>query len=120
MRAKSASRIVALVASATVALAGTAQAASVTNVTIKGPQGDFHGRVRSSDGDCVGDRTVKVFKLRRTDKIRIGTDTSDSDGRWSIGTSGYKNGRFYARAVRSPGCKADNSKTIKLIDGVQQ
>jgi hypothetical protein len=119
MGAKSASRIIALVASATVAFAGVAQAGAVTRVTIKGPQGDFHGRVNSVDR-CEGERTVKVFKVRRTDKIRIGTDTSDSDGKWSIGNSGYKNGRFYARAVKSAGCNADNSRILKLVDGIPQ
>ena len=36
------------------------------------------------------------------------------DAMWSIGNSGYKTGKFYAKAKRSEGCAAGRSKTIKL------
>jgi hypothetical protein len=111
-----------------IAGAGTASTATPTKVTIKGPQGDFEGRIRSEDPNCLGDRKVTVFRQKgkeqdlSTDQ-RIASDTSDvngNHGEWSVGNTGQKNGRFYARAAKAPGCKAGSSPTIKLVDGVQQ
>ena len=54
----------------------------------------------------------------------IASDTSDrvgDHGEWSVGNTGEKNGRFYARAARLGDlCKAGSSKTIRLVDGVPQ
>jgi hypothetical protein len=38
-----------------------AGAEAKTKVTIKGPNGDFHGKIKSDDDGCVGDRTVLLF-----------------------------------------------------------
>jgi hypothetical protein len=32
---------------------------------------------------------------------------------WSTGNTGSHSGFYYARAAKTDGCKADNSKTIK-------
>ena len=56
-----------LIATAAVALtgvlAGTAQAATPTEVTIKGQNGDYYGYVKSSDSDCESNRKVNVYKV---------------------------------------------------------
>jgi len=35
-------------------------------------------------------------------------------GVWDAGNTGYKKGKFYAKAKRSSGCRAGYSPTIKL------
>jgi len=77
--------------------------------------------VKSPDRDCASERTVKVFEqlgstqAPRND-VKIGSDTSEPSGTkamWSIGNSGYKSGKFYAKAAKVPGlCKAATSATI--------
>ena len=99
-----------------------------TKVTIKGPNGDFHGKILSESQDCLGDRRVAVFEQLGDQQDppnddRIASDTSEQDGdhgEWSVGNTGERDGFFYARAARSPGCRADRSRTIELVDGVPQ
>jgi hypothetical protein len=113
-------------ACAAVAISAAAYAASTaapTFLTIKGPNGDFHGKVDSPKlHRCVDGRLVNVFKQKgseqqpKTDQ-QIGADTAeiqDDHGVWSIGNSGFKKGRFYARAPRKPGCRTGKSKTITI------
>lgn len=101
---------------AAVAFAGTASAGSAPRVTIKGPNGDFHGRVIVRE-PCRAQRTVKVFKVRQGPDRNIGMDTTGDDGRWSIGNSGFRNGRFYAKARPMGECVGARSETIRLVDG---
>ena len=104
------------------AFAGVATGASKSTVSIMGDNGDYYGYVHSSDPThCESDRKVKVFKQLgsvqdpKTDQ-KIGTDTAEANGpdaMWSIGNSGYKTGKFYAKAAKVPGyCKAATSPTI--------
>lgn len=103
-------------------LAGAHNGTYVTKVTIKGPGGDFYGKVISSSKTCMANRKVTVWKQkgsvqnRSVDK-KIASDTSELRGlygEWSVGNTGYKHGKFYARAAKSPGCQAAASKTIKI------
>jgi len=75
-----------------------------TDVTIKGENGDYHGRVDSSKR-CESNRSVVVYKMtgakpKPSQDRKIGSDTTDQNGNWSIGNSGYKHGKFYARAAK--------------------
>lgn len=102
-----------------VGVAGAAGAAE-TRVTIKGPNGDFHGKIKSSKGKCLGDREVTVYRLLGNgydpeNDEEIASDTSERQGdvgKWSVGNTGERNGDFYAFAARSPGCKSAVSKVI--------
>lgn len=105
-----------------VASVAGARGAANTRVTIRGPQGDFHGKVFSSRTRCLGGRTVKVYKLKGNgydpahDKL-IASDTSSRDGDhgvWSVGNTGEKRGDFYALATRKTGCKRAFSKVLSL------
>ena len=116
MKAKLALPLVGIVAVGTLAFAGPATAGGGTTVTIKGPQGDFHGKVNTRE-PCKAERTVKVFKVRKGDDRNIGSDTTGDDGKWSIGNSGFKNGRFYAKVKKTDECEGARSETIKLEDG---
>lgn len=102
--------------------------AAATRITIRGPQGDFAGKIFSASDVCLGERRVSVF-MQQGDvqdpsaDERIASDTSEQRGdrgEWSVGNAGYRDGSFYARVARSAGCKGDRSKTIELVDGVPQ
>lgn len=108
--------ILATAAIATVtAFSGVAQAGVPSKVTIKGTQGDYYGKVKSSDSDCLSERKVVVYKSDstaqnpKTDQ-KIGSDITDTDGKWSIGNSGYKHGYFYAKVKKSSGCEERSAR----------
>lgn len=106
--------VAALLAIAIIPLSAAAKG-DATTVTIKGPNGDFSGKVKSGNPECKSNRTVKVFKKRKRKKDKkIGTDTSDSNGLWSTGNSGFKKGKFYAKAPASGPCEKGKSTTIKI------
>ncbi len=114
--------LVAAVVLGALVMASMAFAGANTGVTIKGPNGDFHGKVLSERAKCQFDRKVVVYKQKgkkqdpSADK-KIGSDTSEKQGNkgvWSIGNSGFKKGKFYAVARKSSGCEAGRSETIKL------
>lgn len=106
---------------ATTSAASAAQL-SPTEVTIQGTGGDYYGYVKSTDEDnCESGRKVTVFKMlgsspdRHVDQ-KIGSDTAQANGpdaMWSIGNSGYKKGKFYARTGKTPYCAGDISPVIK-------
>jgi hypothetical protein len=114
-------RITAALATAAVAVAAFAGSANAANakstVSIMGTNGDYYGYVESKKPECENDRKVVVYKQLgstqspKTDQ-KIGSDTADN-GEWSIGNSGYKTGKFYAKAAKVPGfCKVAFSPTI--------
>jgi hypothetical protein len=93
-----------------------------TKVSIKGEGGDYYGYVKSSDADhCANGRKVKVFKQSGSSQdpkhdLKIGTDIAQPNGTkymWSIGNSGYKHGKFYAKVGKTDLCKGATSKTIE-------
>ena len=116
-------RNVALAAVAALALTGSAQASGLAGatVTISGQNGDYSGTVTSPRlHRCADQRTVTVYKQKgarqnpRVDAM-IGSDTAELRGRhavWSIGNSGFRSGKFYARASTAPGCATAASRTI--------
>jgi len=102
--------------------ASAAGGAASTQVTIEGPEGDFQGEILSSKKACLGNRQVKVYKQKgkeqapSTDQM-IASDTSERQGdhgEWSVGNTGFKSGKFYARAGKTPSCKRGTSPTIKI------
>lgn len=116
-------RIVALAVCSALALTGSAEASgpAKTTVTIKGQNGDFSGTVTSPKlHKCADQRTITVYKQKGSKQnpsidAEIGSDTSElhgHHGEWSIGNSGFKSGKFYARAAKTPGCRASSSKTL--------
>jgi hypothetical protein len=99
-----------------------ARGAAKTRVTIKGSDGEFHGKIFSAKRKCLGHRKVKVYKLRGNgydpahDK-KIAVDTSDragDQGVWSVVDTGARRGNFYALTRKSPRCKRDFSKPLTL------
>src|SRR4029077_12892196 len=120
---RSNARVIAFAVCSALALTGSAQASGLatTTVTIKGQNGDYSGAVNSPRlHRCADQRTITVYKQKGSVQnpsvdTEIGSDTSElhgHHGEWSIGNSGFKSGWFYARAARTPGCKAASSKSI--------
>ncbi len=105
------------------AFAGAADASTAkSTVSILGDNGDYYGYVHSSDAShCESNRKVTVFKQLGSVQDphvdqKIGSDIAQPNGpdaMWSIGNSGFKTGKFYAKAAKVPGyCKAATSATI--------
>lgn len=103
-------------------LAATAFAGAVdTRVTIDQTSGDFFGRVKAPDAPakCAAGRKVVLYKQKGAtqdpseDKKMANDTASDTPPyQWNTGNTNLNHGKFYARATKIPGCKADNSKTI--------
>jgi hypothetical protein len=119
MRSKLVPVVLALGVCAAVALPGAAgaRAPADTTVTIKEEaSGDFYGYVKSPKPlKCADDRQIALFRVRQGKDERVATDNASLSGnryRWSTGNTGLS-GRFYARASRIAGCRADTSPTIR-------
>ncbi|HKO27171.1 MAG TPA: hypothetical protein VJU80_06910 [Solirubrobacteraceae bacterium] len=113
-------RITVLALTGAIAMTGTAEAASTPKLTIQGPNGDFQGTIKAKKRRCMNNRTVHVYMVTDQGPQEIGSDTSELNsqktrGRWSIGNSGYKNGRFFAKADAKGSCKPLTSKTITVV-----
>jgi hypothetical protein len=95
--------------------------AAKTRVTIRGTEGDFHGKIFSARHKCLGGRKVTVFRLSGNgfdpqNDQKIASDTSErhrDHGVWSVGNTGFKHGKFYAKVARKPGCKPDFSNVLQ-------
>ncbi len=90
-----------------------------TKVTFHAQNGDFYGKVKSPRlNKCADNRKVKVYRQEGNeqnprDEEVVASDISElngNHGEWSTGNTGLS-GKFYARAGKTPDCKADASKT---------
>ena len=113
-------RITVLALTGAIAMTGLAEAGSKDKLTIKGPNGDFQGTIKAKKKKCMKNREVRVFMLTDEGPQEIGSDTSELNsektrGLWSIGNSGYKNGKFYATAAAKGSCTQLKSKTITVV-----
>jgi hypothetical protein len=119
------SLVLGLAASA-LALSGLAGAASAagpapTKVQIIAESGGFYGFVKSPKLECKSERTVVLYrqlgaKQRPAFDEQVGMDLAQANGggyEWNMGNPGLHTGRYYARAVRTPGCLAANSVTLR-------
>ena len=86
---------------------------------IKGPNGDFHGKVLSERSKCEVGRKVMVYKQKGSSQqprqdTKIGSDIAQPNGpdsMWSINTG--KSGKFYAKAVETAKCHHAFSDTVR-------
>ena len=93
---------------------GAIASAGNTEITIKEQGGDFSGKVKSNNGYCIENRTVKLMKKKPGKDQKIVTDTSGLNGEWSAGNTGENNGKFYALVKALASCDKAKSKTIEL------
>jgi hypothetical protein len=126
MKTKLVSLLVAVVAASSLMFTGiaTARTSAATTVTIKGPQGDFAGKIKSSNHKCLGHRLVRLYKAHKAKgpfRKTGNSDTSERQGSvgvWSMGNTGLKDGFFYAQAKATPICKSGRSRVLHLVNGV--
>ena len=111
----------AVVGSVALALPADAATRAATTVTIAGTNGDYFGTVSSPRPlKCAQNRKILVYKQLGATQVpsedqQIGSDNASNNGgvyQWSIGNSGFKKGKFYALARRTPECRRDTSPTI--------
>jgi hypothetical protein len=82
----------------------------------------FRGTVTSDEAGCMPGRAVRVRKVRPGPDRRVGTDTTDSEGRWVVPHTVGGAGRYYAVVARSSfadgintvECERDRSATIRV------
>jgi hypothetical protein len=128
MKTRLAFLLVAVVAVSSLMFTGLATAGTAANtiVTIKGPNGDFHGKIKSPDPGCLGDRLVRLFMSDSADGPFERTGNSDTSqqqgdvGVWSMGNTGLRDGFLYAKARATPDCNRGRSRVLELVDGVPQ
>ena len=118
--------LLALSAAATLGVGvGSASAATVfpTSVTINftpGAAADvFSGKVSSPNANCVSHRHVVLRRKVDGPDIRMGTDRSEDNGRWSIDVEGgAPAGQYYAKvtakSIAAGTCAAARSTTITV------
>jgi hypothetical protein len=77
----------------------------------------FRGRLGSAPADCISDQKVSVFEKEKGKDPKLGSDSANEKGKYSLKEKGPK-GRFYARVkpTSSPDgiCLAAKSETIKV------
>lgn len=92
-----------------------------TTVTLHNPGGgEFYGEVRSKRTSCKSNRKVTLYKVKGGhvgggDDQRINSDLAQANNNgyeYNMGTTGQRHGKFYARAGKINGCKADNSPVV--------
>ena len=76
---------------------GAAQAAVTTHVSAaySASGGNFHGKVRSGNAECVPHRTVKLFKRTSSGRVLEGKTTSKTHGGWSVDAM-HAHGKYFA------------------------
>lgn len=55
-----------------------------------------HGKVKSDSPDCIANRKVRLFKVKRGDDKVLGKTRTGSDGKWEI-LQEEKPGVYYAK-----------------------
>ena len=111
--------IAALAALALLATAATAALAATTKyptvytafkLKTSSSGGKFKGQIDSTKGKCVNERQVKLFRKHNGNKKKLGSDKTNSKGKFSIGISGkIKNGSYYSKVSKK---KFDNGKKV--------
>jgi hypothetical protein len=78
----------------------------------------FHGKVGSSNTECVAHRTVKVFKQTANGPQLQGRTMSNDHGGWRIEVM-HAHGHYYAVAVKqtimSTSCARAKSRTVDVM-----
>ena len=93
-------------------LPASASAATASKVVISFKLPAFNGTVQSSAA-CKKDRTVKLYRVKPGPDKLLGTDKTDSKGKWLI-PSKLKSGNYYAKSPKRGTCAADKSGILPV------
>lgn len=104
-----------LCASALLVFPATGAAAYKTKVVVSIKFPAFHGKLVSKRQACLGNRRVKMFRERNGKKVKLGSDTSDANGKWKVPVGkNLKPGTYYATVAKRGNCQADKSSTLSI------
>jgi hypothetical protein len=78
-----------------------------TQLTIKSGKSAFSGKVKSAEPECVASRSVSVFRKKNGKDKKVGTDSSNANGKWKVGAGGAKAGKYYAKAKQATDSAGD-------------
>ena len=82
-------------------------------VSLKFPA--YHGSLQSPKKSCVAGRTVKVYRKKTGAAKVLGTDVTDSKGKWSVPIGKrLTSGEYWVQATAHGACKAGKSKTLTI------
>jgi hypothetical protein len=113
-----------MAALAVVPLGATAGAGNVvrfdSTVVLRDSFPAFHGRVKSENDACEENRRVKMFRKRSGPDEVLGTDETNSQGRWKVIVDPLSSGAYYAKVKRREEgaagtifvCKSDKSPLV--------
>jgi hypothetical protein len=93
-----------------------AASAASTKVIVVYKLPAFHGKLKSPQRDCVGHRTVRLFKVSSGQDRILKTARSNADGRWAtvVARNSAPAGTYYVKAVARGGCEAATSKRVVI------
>jgi hypothetical protein len=93
-------------------LAGAAKPhATRVVVSLKFPA--FHGSLKSGDDRCVGGRRVSMFRKKGGKTKKLGTDTSNAQGKWQVPVGkNLTSGEYFATVAAKGECKGGRSKPL--------
>jgi hypothetical protein len=75
----------------------------------------FHGKLTSPRQACLGSRKVKVYRELNGSKKKLGSDTSEDNGKWSVPVGkNLTSGSYYVTVAARGKCKAAKSKTVVI------
>lgn len=95
--------------------AASAAGASSTKVVVSLKTPAFHGSLKSNNGSCTVNRTVKLFRKKSGSDKLLGTDTSNAKSKWSIPIGKRLTpGSYYAKAPAKGSCRSDKSKVVTI------
>jgi hypothetical protein len=115
--------VLSIIAIASIPALATQVVRTDSKVTVSDKAPAFHGRVKSAAHPCVEDRKVKLFRAHRhrADKL-LGTDQTNSHGKWKVTVNPLRSGAYYAKVKRrSEGtagtihvCRSDRSRFVPV------
>jgi hypothetical protein len=79
---------------------------------------NFHGKVTSSNSECVAHRTVKLFKETASGRVLEGKTTSSGSGGWHVevmNPHGKYFGLIPAQTEMTTHCAKARSKTLDVM-----
>jgi hypothetical protein len=114
--------VLAVVLTATMGMFGTqvASAAATSHITIRwnATTERFHGKVTSTNEECIAGRTVKLFKKTADGPVLQGKTQTNANGGWRIELM-HAHGHYFARTptqkVMHVTCGGDRSPTIDVM-----
>ena len=81
--------------------------------TLKYKRGAYRGGLKAVKGACIRNRNVTVLKVKPGKDRIIGTDASNSGGKYAVPRR-RGSGRFYGKVAPKGQCVAERSRRIRL------